>query len=249
MRILSIAAVLALVCAVRAQDSSAPAVKKEPAKLAGSITGKVCLAGDKAPKRKKVKTDADPVCADQYKDEPLLSDEVVTKDVGGENRLQWVAVYVSSKVEGKFETPKEAAEINQKGCRYEPHVLTIMVNQELKIKNSDPTMHNIHAMPQVNKEFNFGQAKADMFESKKFDQVEMAIKIKCDVHPWMLAYAFVFDHPFHAVTKDDGTFEIKNVPPGDHEVTFWHEKYGEQKVKVKVEDGKAAAADAKFESK
>jgi plastocyanin len=228
------------------QDSAAPVVT--PEKKGGSITGKVSLAGDKAPKRKKVKTDADPVCQDQYKDEPLLSDEVVTKDVGGEFRLQYAAVYLKE-CKGSFSAPKEPAVIDQKGCRYEPHVVMLMVGQQLKIKNSDPTMHNIHAMPNVNKEFNFGQAKAGMEETKTFDQAEEAIKIKCDVHPWMLAWAFVLPHPFGAVTKEDGTFEIKDVPAGEYDLVFWHEKFGKHEMKIKVEDGKAATADHKFEGK
>lgn len=248
MRILSILAVMAFLISTMGvgQDSAAPAVKTE--KEGGSITGKVALAADKAPKRKKVKTDADPVCQDQYKDEPLLSDEVVTKEVGGELRLQWVAVYLKE-VKGSFEAPKDPVTIDQKGCRYEPHVVMLMVNQPLKIKNSDPTMHNIHAMPAINKEFNFGQAKAGMEETKTFDQVEEGFKIKCDVHPWMLAWAFVLPHPFGAVTNEDGTFEIKNVPAGEYDLVFWHEKFGKQEMKVKVEDGKAATADAKFEGK
>jgi hypothetical protein len=84
---------------------------------------------------------------------------------------------------------------------------------------------------------------------KTFDQPENAFRIKCDVHPFMLSYAFVFSHPFFCVTKDDGTFEIRNVPAGTHELTFWHEKYGESKATVKVEADKPTTQDATFEEK
>jgi plastocyanin len=245
MRTPIILAVVALALgAIEAQDAQPVAAAPKPG---GSIAGKVTLTG-KVPKRKKIRVEADPVCADLHKDDPLLSEEVVTKEVGGENRLQWVAVYLD-KVEGKFEPPKDPVKLDQKGCHYEPHVFVVQAGQPVKITNSDPTMHNIHAMPQINKEFNFGQAKAGMEEEKTFDQPENAVKIKCDVHPWMSAYAFVLSHPFGAVTKDDGTFEIANVPPGEYTIKFWHEKYGEKEAKVKVEEGKAATADAAFEPK
>lgn len=216
-----------------------------PAKGTGNVSGKVKLNGS-APKPRKVNTSADPTCADQHKDEPLMSEELVTKDVGGENRLQWVAVFVSSKVDGSFEPPKEPAVINQQGCHYEPHIVMMRVNQALAIKNSDPTLHNIHAMPQINREFNFGQKKGDD-QNRVFDQPERAIKIKCDVHPWMLAYAFVIEHPFFAVTNSDGTYEIRGLPAGTHELTFWQERCAEWKVQVKVEDGKTTTQDAALE--
>jgi plastocyanin len=227
-----------------------PGKPQEPpaAKGTGTISGKVVLTG-KPPTPKKIKTDADPVCASAHKDDPLMSEEVVTKDVGGENRLQYAVVYISSAVGGKFEAPKEAVTIDQNGCHYVPHVLALVVGQSLKIRNSDPTMHNIHSLPQVNKEFNFGQNKAGAEETKTFDQPEKKIKFKCDVHPWMGAWAYVFDHPFFAVTREDGTFEIKNVPAGTHTLTISHEKYEDITLSVTVEDGKTAVADAKFEQK
>ncbi len=230
---------------VSAQDTAQPVVK---VKAGGTITGKAILKAEKAPKQKKIKTESDAVCSEIHKEEPLLNEEIVVKDVGGELRVQWVGVYISSKVDGKFE-PKGEAVIDQKGCHYEPHMIMLMVNQPLKIKNSDPTLHNIHAMPQINKEFNFSQSKVGDEAVKTFDQPEYGFKFKCDAHSWMSAVVFVLPHTLYAVTKDDGTFEIKDVPAGEHELTFWHEKYGEQKVKVKVEDGKSVTQDVTFEDK
>ncbi len=219
----------------------------EPAKGTGAVSGKVVLKGT-APKPKKVPVSADPVCVDLRKQDPLYSEDVVVKDVGGENRLRFVVVYVSSKVEGSFPTPTEPAVLDQVGCHYEPHVLGMMRGQPLSIKNSDPTLHNVHAMPQMNKEFNIGQRQGAT-DVKTFDLAENEIKFKCDVHSWMNATVFVFDHPCFAVTKDDGTFEIRNIPAGSHELTFWHEKYGTTSAKVTVEVGKTAAQDAAFEQK
>jgi plastocyanin len=209
---------------------------------AGTIAGKATFKGTHTAKRLRV--DADPVCADLHKDSPLMSEEIV---VGAANGLRWVAVYLAAKPAGDYPAPATEVLVDQKGCRYEPHVFGVRAGQPIRIRNSDPTMHNIHAMPKVNSEFNFGQAKAGMEEVKSFSQPEAPFKIKCDVHPWMSAYALVCDHPFFAVTGEDGSFEIKNVPAGDHTLIFWHEKLGEKQVPVKVEDGKTAQASAEFE--
>lgn len=226
-------------------DATPPKTQATP-KGSGVISGKATL--NAAGKRKKQTTTADPVCNDQYKESPLMSDDAVTQEVEGEHRLQYVMVYLSN-VSGAFEAPQDPVLLDQKGCRYEPHVIGVMVKQPVKIRNSDPTLHNIHGMPSVNQEFNFGQAKAGMEEIKAFDQPELGFRIKCDVHPWMQAWTFVFTHPFYAVTKADGTFEIRDIPAGSYELVFWHEKFGEQKFTVKVEDSQTVTQDAKFEQK
>ena len=125
--------------------------------------------------------------------------------------------------------------IDQKGCQYYPHVNAVMVGQPLEIKNDDATLHNIHAMPNVNSQFNEGQPVQGMVSTKKFDKVEMTpFKIKCDVHGWMKSYMAVMPHPFYAVSQANGSFTIANLPPGQYTVVAWHEKYGQQEQKVTV---------------
>jgi hypothetical protein len=125
--------------------------------------------------------------------------------------------------------------LDQQGCRYSPHVFGIQTGQTLEILNSDPTLHNIHAMPANNREFNTGQPIQGMKTEQSFENVEVMVPFKCDVHGWMNAYAGVLDHPYFAVTTADGGFELSNVPPGTYTVEAWHETLGTQTQSVTVD--------------
>jgi plastocyanin len=204
----------------------------------GSIAGQVKVKDP--PKRKKINMDADPKCAAMHA-EKLLTEEVVAD---AEGNVQWAFVYVD-KAEFKGKASTTPVVIDQKGCRYEPHVFGVMTGQEILIKNSDDLLHNIHALPFNNKEFNFGQPSKGMEEKKSFGTREVMVKIKCDVHPWMSAWAGVLDHPYFAVTDAAGKYEIKGVPPGKYTVKVWQEKYKEVSAEVEVKAG--AAANKNFE--
>jgi plastocyanin len=206
----------------------------QDSKPAGSkLSGKVTFKG-KAPKRRKIDTSADPVCQKIHENDPLQSESVIVNDNG---TLRNAFVYVKDGLgDKKFPAPAEAVVLNQQGCRYEPHVFGIMVGQKLTIRNSDETMHNIHGSPAINSEFNFSQAKKGQENERTFDQPEIMVSIKCDVHGWMNCFAGVLTHPFFAVTDDKGAFEIKNLPPGEYTIAVWHEKLGTQEQKIKVGD-------------
>ena len=88
------------------------------------------------------------------------------------------------------------------------------VGQPLEIVNSDPTLHNIHAMPKGNSEFNNGQPIQGMKMNHTFDKPEVMVPFKCDVHGWMNAYVGVMSHPYFAVTDEDGKFDLPNLPAG-----------------------------------
>ena len=204
------------------------------------ITGKVNLDG-KPPEMKDIDMAAVKECAAQHPD-PVQEQTVVADDKGN---LANVIVAIK-KEEGKDlpgEAPKEAGELDQHGCMYEPHVLAIMTGQGFKVKNQDAFLHNVHSLSTVNPPFNFGQPTKD--DGKDVDPMKAAeyFRVKCDVHPWMSAYIGVFEHPFFAVSKPDGTYTIKTagLPDGDYTLTFWHEKYATDPVeeKVTVKDGKA----------
>ena len=147
-----------------------------------------------------------------------------------------VIVYVSEGLPStEYATPTTAVLLDQVGCMYVPHVLTCMVNQPVTIRNSDPTAHNVHAVPRINPVFNFGQTKKNMTKDVKLPRPEI-FKVKCDVHPWMIAWIGVFDHPFHAVSDKSGKFKITGLPPGKYTITAWHEIYGSFSKKVVVSD-------------
>jgi len=102
--------------------------------------------------------------------------------------------------------------------------LGVVVNQKLRIRNSDATLHNVHATPKVNREFNFAQAVKGRVDEKSFDQPEILVRMKCDVHPWMFSYVGVVEHPYFAVTDKDGNFKISGVPDGQYTVVAYHLK-------------------------
>ena len=186
--------------------------------FAGSLSGRVNFQG-KAPKKKTLKMDADPVCGAAHKTPPYRQSFVIND----EGYLKNVMIYLNNiNYDGK--TPETKAVLDQNGCMYSPHVQGMMAGQELLIKNSDATLHNIHAMPTVNSEFNFAMPKVVKEKAIRIDKPEHAMYIKCDVHPWMQAYISVFDHPYFAVTDDSGRYQIDNVPLGNYEVVAWHER-------------------------
>lgn len=194
-----------------------------------------------------IKMDADAKCAAMHGDEKVHHEFIV---LNKDNMLRDVFVYVKSGLpEGKEWPVPEAAEIDQVGCMYKPHVLGLMKGQTLTIKNGDDTSHNIHALPKANPEFNFGQPRKGMTRDEKFANPEMSIKVKCDVHPWMGAWIHVLPHPFFATTDDDGKFEIKGLPPGKYVIEAVHNggpngegKLGTQEMEIEVKDGETFEA-------
>lgn len=225
------------------QDTAAPAAETAPAAAAAtgtaSISGRISFEGT-PPAADKVKLSADPKCAAVHPD-GLERSAVKVKDGG----LADVVVYVKSGVSGSYPTPSEPVLLDQDGCDYHPHMLGVMVGQSLKIRNSDDTLHNIHPRPQQNAEFNLGQPRKGMESTKTFDKAETMIPVGCDVHPWMRAYVSVFTHPFFAITKEDGTFEIKGLPAGEYEIEALHGKAKPVSGKVTLKDGESAKFDLK----
>jgi plastocyanin len=222
-----------------AEGGAAPAAVAAPAAGAtgtASITGKITFDGE-VPIAEKIKMTADAFCTKAHGSEVAKEDLVVGPDKG----LQHVFVYVKEGIKGTYPVPTTPAQIDQQGCMYKPHVFGLVAGQPLEILNSDATLHNIHALPEKNEAFNLGMPVQGMKYTKKFDKPEVMVKIKCDVHGWMLSYAGVLPHPFFGVTGADGTFTIKDLPPGTYTVEAWHEKLGTQTQQVTVGDKEAKA--------
>jgi len=176
---------------------------------------------------------ADPTCASLHS-EPVFAETVIANSNG---TLKNVFVYVKEGLEGKtFPAPTTPVTIDQKGCQYHPHVFGIQVGQPLEIINSDSTLHNVHSLANQSKQFNLGMPIQGMKLAKKFENPEVMVKFKCDVHPWMNAHIGVLTHPYYGVSGDEGTFEIKDLPAGTYTIEAWHEKYGTQTQSVTVTD-------------
>ncbi|HKI06264.1 MAG TPA: carboxypeptidase regulatory-like domain-containing protein [Thermoanaerobaculia bacterium] len=213
-------------------SSEAPAADTSTAAVdtanAGSVNGSVTFAG--ADTDTPIAMDADPVCASLHTT-PVDTNEIALKD----GKLGNVFVYVKSGLEGKsFPAPTEKKEVDQVGCLYTPRVQGLQVGQALAIKNTDATLHNVHALPTANTEFNQAQPQGLPPFDKTFDKPEVAVHIKCDVHPWMTSYVGVVDNPYYAVSGDDGAFSIKDLPPGKYTLEAWHEKLGTKTQEVTI---------------
>ena len=199
--------------------------------VAAEVKGHVSIEGT-VPANAEIKMNADPVCARQVNGAQTMETYVVGTD--GKS-LGNVFVYVKDGL-GNYvaPAPTEPIRIDQKDCRYHPHVFGIQVGQPLEIINSDPTLHNIHAVAKSNREFNNGQPIQGMKTTHTFTATEVMVPFKCDVHGWMNAFVGVLPHPFFGVTDATGSFSLKGLPAGTYTIEAWHEKLGTQTQSVTV---------------
>ncbi|HEY6252876.1 MAG TPA: carboxypeptidase regulatory-like domain-containing protein [Candidatus Angelobacter sp.] len=208
---------------------------------AGSVSGTISFKGA-APKMPMLDMSSDPACPG----DPQAPDVVVVKN----GKLANVFVYVKDADRlGTFAAPAEEVVMDQKRCHYTPHVLGLMVGQPLRILNTDTAEHNVHPMPKNNAAWNESQAPKGKPIMKTFQQAELMMPVQCNQHPWMKMYVNVLAHPFFAVSADDGSFQVRDLPPGGYTLVAVHEKYGEQTMKITVASKQNTAADFVFSLK
>lgn len=213
---------------------------------AGSITGTVKFEGQ-PPELKPLNLSADPACAAMHKDKPLPNEMLV---LGPGQTMANVLVRVTKGLpEKEHPAPSEPVVLTQEGCRYAPRVFAIWVGQPLKVLNPDGIMHNVHSVPKANTALNRAMPKNVTEIETKFDKLEEPFPFKCDIHPWMQAWCFVTDNPFHSITKEDGVYTIDGLDPGEYEITAWHERLGAKTATVTVKEGEPAKADFTFSRK
>jgi plastocyanin len=210
----------------------------------GQIAGTVKLDGT-APHQRPIDMAKDPSCAAFHKDKPVTTENVVAGANGG---LANVVVYISQGLTGNEAVSTQPVQLDQKGCQYVPHVVAVDAGQHMKILNSDQTLHNIHPQTTKNSEWNKSQLVGAPPLDVTWTNEEVAIPVKCNVHPWMLAYIVVVKGPY-GVSDDSGSFKLDNVPPGAYTLTAWHETYGTQTQNVTVAAGKPATVSFTFKAK
>ena len=211
---------------------------------AGNLTGKVTLSGTPPPEKEIDTLKADAQCGKHHPGSTPMTKFYV---VGANKELADVIVVVKG-LEGKSTGATAApATVDQKGCLYIPQILAVQTGQKIAVKNSDDVMHNVHTVPTVssNKEENKGQPGGAPDLSFSIPAPENFLKFKCDVHNWMFAWVTVLDHPYFAVTGKDGSFTIKDVPPGKYKVVAMHRKGAPTGVEKEIEV-KADGATADF---
>jgi hypothetical protein len=204
---------------------------------AGSVTGKVTFTGTPA-KQKPIDMSKEPSCAKAYTTPPT-TESVVSS---GGNGLGNVVVYVSAGANDESTVPSQAVSFDQHNCRYVPHVIVLHTNQELKVINSDQTSHNIHPLAKINHEWNKSQPPGTPPFSEKFEKEEM-ISVKCNVHPWMRGYFAVLKTNHYAISKDDGSFTLPDLPAGKYTLTAWHESYGTGTAEVSISGNESKKVD------
>jgi len=211
---------------------------------AGTLSGTVALAGGEAPApaRKEMSDE----CIEKNGGEQEHDQGIVVNDDGS---LRNVFVYISKGLEGQdFPTPPRPVVIDERGCTYRPHVVGLMPGQPLKVTNTDRMLDNLHSYPEVNRPINVTVLafQREVVVREGFDEPEVMIPLRCDVHRWQEAWIGVVAHPFFAVTGDGGSYALHDLPAGAYTVTAWHEELGTQSLQVTIADGASAAADFTF---
>jgi plastocyanin len=219
--------------------TSAP-VESSGARGTSSISGSIHFEGD-VPSLRPIQMNADPGCAKKHSAD-VMSELLV---LGDNNALANVLVYVTGGLGGGYAPPSDPVVVDQVGCQYSPHVISVQTGQAFTILNSDGLLHNVHGLPKVNSPFNKAMPATVKEANYTFDKEEV-FKVKCDVHPWMGAWVGVFAHPFHGVTGTGGNFSLEGLPAGTYEIEALHERLGTLTAQVTVAEGESATQDFTF---
>lgn len=230
---------LALVLMVACQEEAPKPPPREVTPLdlstAGTLSGRVLFAGP-VPEQTVLQLGGWSECAAQHAGQVYAGDALVH-----DGKLQNAVIYVKEGLGDRvFAVPEEPVIVDQKGCVFLPHIAGVQVDQPLRFLNSDPTAHNVHGLPKNSRQWNFSLGVKGSSRTIAVDKAEAMIEIKCDVHPWMKAYIGVFDHPYFALSGADGSFTLKNLPPGEYVVGAWHERFGalSQRISLGVKETK-----------
>jgi plastocyanin len=208
----------------------------------GTISGTIHFTG-KAPQRIAIDMGQDPVCSLAPSN---LTEQYIVENGGLAN----VFVYIKDGLgNNAYAPPSTPVIMDQKGCRFVPHVVGAMAGQPVKFTNSDDTMHNVHMIPTLstNQAVDVSEAPNGPGETRTLATPELMIPVRCNNHPWMEGYINVVSNPFYAVSGDGGHFTIKGVPPGTYTIVSDHEQLGQKTAEVTVSSQKTSVVDITYQ--
>jgi plastocyanin len=222
---LRIAAVAVFVCVIAAAESQAAEW--------GSLKGRIVIEGTPPAVEPLKGNDKDPYCMGKM---PKNKAIVIGKDNALVNAVINLRLATGQKIEANPEYKAELEkplDLDNNGCEFHPHVTLAQVGQTLDIKNSDPVGHNTNVQA-----LQFNQIIPSNGDTKVKVSTAAAIpsEVSCNIHPFMKGWILIQNHPYMAVTDNDGNFEIKDIPAGKHEFQFWQEAAGYLK-NVKIKSG------------
>ncbi|MDQ2924524.1 MAG: carboxypeptidase regulatory-like domain-containing protein [Acidobacteriota bacterium] len=227
-------------------DYGAAASAHAPNPDAGKVSGTIRING-KPPARVKIDMSMDPACA------MTAAENDAEQYMVSNGKLANVYVYIKAGA-APSKAPANSAPVvlDQKGCRYTPHVIALQQGGSVEFRNSDPTMHNVHTTPTAgggNPVIDVSQSPMGQPQTRKFSQPETMLPVRCNNHPWMNAFINIADTPYFAVSGADGSFTIGGLPPGNYTVAAVHEKLGEQDMQIVIPPKGAAKADFTYTMK
>ncbi len=227
---------------IACNSSTPPKPPRQPTPLdlstVGTIAGTIHFDGS-VPEQSVLQLGGWSECAAQHEG-TVYAGDVLVRD----GRLQNALVYIKGGLgERVFAVPEKPVENNQKGCVFLPRIMALQVDQPIRYLNSDPMAHNVHGLPRNSSQWNFSLGLKGTSRNVTVEAEEVGIEVKCDIHGWMRSYLGVFDHPYFALSSTDGSFRLRNVPPGEYTIEAWHERFGVQSQKISLpEKGEAVVA-------
>lgn len=228
----------------RAKAPTGPRGAIDPSKT-GKITGVVRFTG-KPPERRQLTIGGTGGCPDHPT--PVFEESAIVND----GKLANVFVWIKDGLEG-WDVPAVGAEkrvMDQRGCLYVPHVLGMRAGETLLIQNSDSsTTHNVNIRSRSNEAKNPVQPPNGQPIEWKPKKKELGVPFECNLHPWMKAFVCVVDHPWFAVSGEDGAFVLEGVPPGEYVLEAWHEKFGKKTATLTLQAGGSAEVALAFDGR
>lgn len=183
----------------------------------GTVRGTIRFTGDAPPAREVPVTVDRDVCGESRRVQAVVT--------GTGGTLADAVVSLTDIRRGAAFTPDTPPTLDQRGCRFRPHVVVVPTGAALRVLNGDPLTHNVHTVAFDNRPVNRTQP-ADLESLELRFEAPEKVRVKCDLHPWMSAWIVVAEHPYHAVTDSTGRFELTDVPPGTYTLEVWHESLG-----------------------